>query len=259
MREGLQITDAAVNDEKFIHKYQSAVGSLQFLATYTRLDISFAAGFLARWNHAPTKQCWEAVKYTMRYLKGTLSYGVLFDGSQGFRLVGYSDSDWGADLQDRKSTTESLIKIAGGPVFWRSTKQTGVSLSSTEAEYIAASETAKNIITIRGILVELDVIPADFAFPLLIDNTGSIAVSGGEKITRNARHVDIRYHHIRDLIQNGTIEVLHVPSRDMAADGLTKALGAIKFKEFRSLIGLSKESLDIGKNDDGSSDDDFDD
>ena len=121
------------------------------------------------------------------------------------------------------------------------------------------SEMIKNIITICDILVELDVILADFAFPLLINNTGSIAVSGGEKITRNARHVDIHYHHIRDLIQNSTIEVLHIPSRDMAADGLTKALGAIKFKEFRSLIGLSKESLDIGKNDDGSSDDDFDD
>ena len=110
---------------------------------------------------------------------------------------------------------------------------------------------------IHGILVELDIIPADFAFPLLINNTGSIAVSEGEKITRNARHVDICYHHIRDLIQNGTIEVLHISSRDMAADGLTKALGAIKFKEFRSLIELSKESLDIGN--DGSSDDDFDD
>ena len=81
----------------------------------------------------------------MRYLKGTLSYGVLFDGSQGFRLVGYSDSDWGADLQDRKSMTGSLIKIAGGPVFWHSTKQTGVSLSSTETEYIAAFETAKTL------------------------------------------------------------------------------------------------------------------
>src|SRR6266480_7761449 len=174
MQEELQITNTAVNDDKFVNKYQSVVGSLQFLATYTRLDISFAVGFLARWNHAPTKQCWEAVKYTMRYLKGILSYGVLFDGSQGFRLVGYSDSDWGADLQDRKSTTGSLIKIAGGPIYWRSTKQTGVSLSTTEAEYIAASETACKIISVRGIFQELEIINPEFTFPLFVDNNGAI-------------------------------------------------------------------------------------
>ena len=96
----------------------------------------------------------------------------------------------------------------------------------------------------------------NFAFPLLIDNTGSIAVSGGEKITCNTRHVDICYHHVRNLIQNGMIEVLHIPSRDMAADELTKTLGAIKFKEFCSLIKLSKKSLDIDNND--SFDDNFD-
>ena len=78
-----------------------------------------------------------------------------------------------------------------------------------------------------------------FAFPLLIDNTGSIAVSSGEKITRNARHINIRYHHIRDLIQKGLIEVRHVSSNQMAADGFTKALPEPKFKEFRDLIGVS--------------------
>ena len=150
----------------------------------------------------------------------------------------------------------SLIKIAGRPVFWCSTKQTGISLSSTETEYIVTSEMIKNIITICDILVELDIILTDFAFPLLINNMKSIVVSGSEKIIWNARHVDIHYHHIRDLIQNSTIEVLHIPSRDMTADELTKALSAIKFKEFCSLIGLSKESLDIGNN--GSSDDNFD-
>ena len=78
-----------------------------------------------------------------------------------------------------------------------------------------------------------------FAFPLLIDNTGSIAVSSGEKVTRNARHIDIRYHHIRDLIQKGLIKVTHVSSNQMAADGFTKALPEPKFKEFRDLIGVS--------------------
>src|SRR6266496_2755940 len=111
--------------------------------------------------------------------------------------------------------TEFLIKIVDESVFWHSTKQTGISLSSTEAEYIVTFKTVKNIITIHDILVELDVISANFAFFLLIDNTGSIVISESKKITQNTRHVDIHYHHIRDLIQNSMIEILHILSRDM--------------------------------------------
>ena len=119
------------------------------------------------------------------------------------------------------------------------TKQGGVSLSTTEAEYIAASETAKNVIATRSILEEIAITDPDFAFPLLIDNTGSITVSGGEKVTRNTRHINIRYHHIRDLIAKGLIEVRHISSNQMAADSFTKALPESKFKEFRDLIGVS--------------------
>ena len=108
-----------------------------------------------------------------------------------------------------------------------------------ETEYIVASETAKNIIATCSILEEMTITDSSFAFLLLIDNMGSIALSGGEKVTRNARHIDIRYHHIRDLIQKGLIEVLHVSSNQMAADGFTKALPEPKFKEFRDLIGVS--------------------
>ena len=85
---------------------------------------------------------------------------------------------------------------------------------------------------------ELGIIDPKFAFPLLIDNNGAIAVSKGEKITRNARHIEIRYHHIRDLIKKAVIEISHIPSAQMAADGFTKALDAVKFSEFRDLIGI---------------------
>ena len=240
MVHGLQILDQPPEEyiEFTVDDYQSLIGSLQFLATYTRPDIAFATSFLARWNSKPTPQCWKAAKQILRYLRGTMDYGIIFDGSLGLQLVAYTDADWAGDKSDRKSTTGSLIKIAGGPVYWRSTKQTGVSLSTTEAEYIAASETSRKIISIRGILQELGMIDPDFTFPLLIDNNGAIAVSKGEKITRNARHIEIRYHHIRDLIEKGVIDVAHIPSAQMAADGFTKPLDAVKFGEFRDLIGI---------------------
>ena len=242
MTPGLVINDQPIGDggEFTPEDYISLVGSLQFLATYTQPDIAFATGFLARYNKAPTLQCWKAAKHVLRYLKGTIDHGILFDGKQGYSLVAYSDADWAGDTMDRKSTTGSLIKIAGGPIYWRSSKQGGVSLSTTEAEYIAASETAKNVIATRGILEEMAITDPDFAFPLLIDNTSAIAVSSGEKVTRNARHIEIRYHHIRDLIAKGLIKVLHIESNKMAADGFTKALPEPAFKEFRDLIGVSE-------------------
>ncbi len=227
------------------------------MITYTHSDMTFAAGFLTCWNHALTKQCWKTVRYSMQYLKDTLDYSILFDEFQKFCLVAYLNSDWSVNLQDRKSITESLIKIADDSIFWCLTKQTEVSLSSTETEYIVASKMTKNIITICSILMKLEIISVNFIFSLLIDNMSSIAVSGGKKIICNAWHVDIYYHHIRDLIQNSIIKILHISSRKMTADNLTKTLGVIKFKKFRSLTGLSKESLDI-EDKDSSSDNNFD-
>lgn len=108
-----------------------------------------------------------------------------------------------------------------------------------EAEYIAASDTARSLIPIRGILAELDVTDNDFAFPMLMDNNSAIAASGGEKVSRNARHIDIKYHHIRDLVGKGVIGISYVPSSEMAADGFTKALDRDKFVEFRNMIGMA--------------------
>src|SRR5204863_3400869 len=145
--------------------------------------------------------------------------------------------------------------LAGGPVFWKSTKQTGVSLSSTEAEYIAASETVKSVIVIQGILIKLGIIDEEFNFPLMIDNEEAIAIGDDEKVTRNACHIEICYHHIRNLVQKGTIELLQISSSQMAADDLTKSLKMIKFQQFRSLLGLhsknnSDETIDDETDDD---------
>ena len=167
-----------------------------------------------------------------------MDYGIVFDSSLDLQLMTYTDTDWAGDKSDHKSTTRSLIKIIRGLVYWHSIKQTGMFLFITETEYIAVSETSRKIISIRSILQELEMIDPDFTFPLLIDNNGAIAVSKDEKITRNTRHIEIRYHHIRDLIEKGVIDVAHIPSAQMAADGFTKPLDATKFGEFRDLIGI---------------------
>src|SRR6266513_2631517 len=113
-----------------------------------------------------------------------------------------------------------------------------MSLFITETEYIAISETSCKIISIRGILQELEMINLNFIFPLLIDNNSMIAVSKDKKITHNVCHIEICYHHIQDLIEKGIIDVAHILSAQMAADGFTKSLDAVKFGKFHDLIDI---------------------
>ena len=167
---------------------------------------------------------------------------MIFDELNEFQLSMYSNSNWADDLHNRKSTTGSCIMLAGSPVFWKSTKQTGMSLSSIEAEYIAASETVKSVIVIQEILIKLDIIDEEFNFPLMIDNEGTITIGNDKKITRNAHHIEICYHHIHNLVQKETIKLLQIPSSQMTADSLTKPLKMIKFWQFRSLLDLCSKN-----------------
>ena len=113
-----------------------------------------------------------------------------------------------------------------------------MSLFIIKIKYIAVSEISHKIISIHDILQELRMIDSDFIFSLLIDNNGVIAVSKDKKITHNAHHIEICYHHIQDLIEKAIIDVSHILSAQMAADGFTKPLNAIKFGKFHDLIGI---------------------
>src|SRR5947207_1251119 len=128
--------------------------------------------------------------------------------------------------------------LAGSSVFWKSIKQTDMSLSSIKTEYIAAFKTAKSIIVIQKILIKLDIIDEEFNFSLMIDNNETIAIGNSKKITRNAHHIEICYHHIHNLVQKETIKLLQISSSEMTADSLTKLLKTIKFQQFQSLLDL---------------------
>ena len=167
-----------------------------------------------------------------------MNYDIVFDNLLDLQLMIYTDADWADNKSDHKSTIKSLIKIVRESVYWCSIKQTDVSLFITKIEYIAVSETSHKIISICDILQELKMIDSDFIFLLLIDNNSMIAVSKDKKITCNTHHIEICYHHIQDLIEKDIIDVTHIPSAQMAADGFTKSLNAVKFSEFHDLIDI---------------------
>lgn len=211
--------------------YQESIGSLLFLATRIRPDIGTAVGILSRFCAAPTTKHLIAAKRVLRYLRGTSTYGLVFR-TTSVPVVGYSDADWAGDREDRKSTSGALVLIYGCPVYWRSMKQKGVALSTTEAEYLALGETCKIIVWIRALLTEFKVTLRD---PTHVYENNAGAIAWGEGVCR-AKHVSIRANFIKDHVVKGAISIQYCPTSSMVADILTKPLQRIKFDEHRNRI-----------------------
>jgi hypothetical protein len=235
------------NSEFTIKEYQRGVGCIQYLATKTRPELSRVASFLAQYNAAPTPKCWKAFKHALRYLRSSIDKGIEFyrkgDNEEHGAMpslspIGYSDSDWaGPHNEARKSTSGFIFSLSGGPISWKSTKQTCTALSTNEAEYVAASEAAREAAWIRNILTD-SAIGDQQPITIYMDNKGAIDLTKVEAVTKRSKHIDVRFHYTRELITHGSIRIEHVPTTAMAADGLTKPLNAIKFKAFRDLIGV---------------------
>jgi len=174
---GMKLVKATDDEECVDQKlYQSAVGSLLYLSVGTRPDITYAVSNVAKFSAKPTKQHWIAVKRIMRYLRGTIYYGLLYSRSGSEKCIGYSDSDWAGDLDDRKSTSGYLFQISGAAVSWRSKKQTCVALSTAEAEYMALAGAAQEAIWMRQLSSELKNGPTE-ATTIFEDNQSAICMA----------------------------------------------------------------------------------
>ena len=147
----------AKEDEECVdqQRYQSAVGSLLYLSSSTRPDITYAVSTVVKYCANPTKQHWIVVKRIFRYLKGTLNHGLLYSRNESNDCVGFSDSDWGGDLDDRKSTSGYMFQLGGTAISWRSKEQTRVTLSTAEAEYMALASAAQEAMWLRQLIIDL--------------------------------------------------------------------------------------------------------
>ena len=219
--------------------YQSAVGSLLYLSSWTRPDITYAVSNVSRFCKNPTKQHWTAVKRILRYLKGTPNHGLLYTKNDPKNCVGYSDADWAGDVNDRKSTSGYLFKMSGAPVSWKSKKQSCVALSTAEAEYMALSSAAQEATWIRQLTKDLQNGPTR---PTVIheDNQSAICMAKNPQFHGRTKHIEIKYHFIREKVHDGIIELKYCKTNDMIADILTKGLSFEKFARLRDLAGVKK-------------------
>ncbi|CAO2199473.1 unnamed protein product [Urochloa humidicola] len=233
--------------------YRSIVGGLRWL-THTRPDIAFAVGYVSRFMEDPREDHWTAVKRLLRYVQGTMELGIVFpkrgglqltafseappkakDGEPG--LTAFSDADMAGDVDGRRSTSGVLVFLGGAPIAWQSLKQKTVALSTCEAEYVAAATAACQVVWLRRLLGELTGVevrpPA-----LKVDNQPAIALAKNPVLHDRSKHIDVKFHFLRDCVDGGQLVIEFVETGRQLADILTKSLGRLRFMELRGLIGM---------------------
>ncbi|GKA49539.1 retrovirus-related pol polyprotein from transposon TNT 1-94 [Tanacetum coccineum] len=216
--------------------YRSLVGALQYL-TITRPDLSYAVNQASQFLHAPTDAHFQSVKRILRYVKGTITYGLIFRRPHSNSILGYSDADWARCIETRRSTYGYSIFLGGNLVSWSAKKQPTVSRSSCESEYRAMANTAAEIIWITHLLRELHALPPDRP-TLLCDNKSALFMSQNPVSHKRAKHIDLDYHFVRELVASGKLYTKFIPTKLQVADIFTKSLSRPQFEYFRSLLRL---------------------
>jgi hypothetical protein len=215
--------------------YQQMVGSLMYLASRTRPDITYAVVVLSRVCSHPTAEHMVMAKRVLRYLQGTKDWGLSYGGGGGCELVGYADADLGGGPESR-STSGFVFLLNGAPVSWGSKLQAPVALSTGESEYYAVGAGFQNGVHLRAVLEAIGC--PQQATVVHEDNQACIAMSNNPIVSKRTKHIAIKYHFVRQKVREGEFELRHCPGPEMLADALTKALPADTHKRLcRGMMG----------------------
>lgn len=168
--------------------------------------------------------------------------GIQYTRVSEFGLVDFVDSDWGACIDDRRSTSGWIFNLGSGSIAWASKKQDSTALSSTEVEYMAASAASCQAIWLRRLLFELGVAQQGPTI-LYCDNRSTISITKNPAMHGRTKHIDLRYHHIRELVADGQIQLNFCGTDEQVADVLTKSLPVYKFERFREKIGVLNKGV----------------
>ena len=217
--------------------YRQAVGVLMYLMLGTRPDLAYSVGFLSRSLENSSLEDVAHVKRVFRYIAGTLTIGITYSRNvkRGF-LETFSDADFGGYTKTGRSTSGVVVKYAGGVVPWLSQRQPTVATSTTEAEIIAASEAAKEIIWLSRLfknIVTLKQVPI-----IEVDNSAAVRLSQNPEFHRRTKHITIKHFFIRERVTEGKLSVQQISTENQLADITTKPLGATRLHILRNKLGL---------------------
>ncbi|KAK1605662.1 hypothetical protein QYE76_029335 [Lolium multiflorum] len=222
--------------------YASAVGSIMYAMLCTRPDIAHAVSLTSRYQSDPGMEHWTAVKNILKYLKRTKDMFLCYGGDQELVVTSYTDASWNTDPDDSKSQSGYVFILNGAAVSWASSKQCTVAKSSTESEYIA--EASSEAVWMKRFIVELGVVPSALD-PLVIycDNMGAIANAQEPRSHKRLKHIKLRYHSIREYIEDGEVKICKVHTDLNIADPLTKALPRAKHDQHQNAMGVRLDSF----------------
>ncbi|SYW77682.1 uncharacterized protein UHO2_02490 [Ustilago hordei] len=231
--EGTLVASAAQQKE-----YPVIVGKLLWVANSTRPDLSLTVGVLARHMREPSQEHYQAAQRVLRYLESTRQVGLVYRASESQEpLVAHSDANWASDATiQRRSTSGSVALVYGNPVAWKSATQKCVSLSAVEAEFIAATEATREVLFLKQLLRSIGI--ATGTPTVYSDNTGCIQVSKDPAQHWKLKHIDTKYHFVRNNIQEGRVQIKYVDTTRNLADVLTKPIGRQAMQQARSGLHL---------------------
>ena len=216
--------------------YASACGSLMYAMVATRPDIAYAVGVVSRYMSNPGKKHWDAVKSILRYLSGTADRQLCY-GRGELSIQGYVDSDYAGCVDTRRSTTGWIYTFAGAAISWRSKLQDCTSVSTTEAEYVAASEACKEAIWLARLVGDLGI---KVQLPLLhCDSQSAIALAKNPVFHARTKHIDVRHHFVRECLAEKRIDLEKIHTTANTADALTKSLSSERFQCCRQSMGIT--------------------
>ncbi|CAM8938448.1 unnamed protein product [Rhodiola kirilowii] len=209
--------------------YANAIGSVMYAMISSRPDLSYAISLLSRFMSNPGHEHWLALKHVFAYIRSTLDVGLCYKRRQDdLKLIGYVDADFGGDRDTRKSTTALYFTLGACCISWKSQLQSIVTISSTESEYIALCDAVKEAMWLQGMLSEAKLFSGTAV--IKCDSQSAICLSKNPVYHERSKHIDIKYHFVRDKIENGDVIVDKVGTEDNPADMGTKTVTNTKFK-----------------------------
>ncbi|KAM6582045.1 hypothetical protein CsatB_009047 [Cannabis sativa] len=220
--------------------YRSVVGALQY-ATITRPDIAFSVNKVSQFMQNPLESHWIAVKRILRYLAGTLDYGLHLQRSTNYDITAFCDADWASDPDDRRSTTGYCVLFGNNLVAWKSKKQQTISRSSTEAEFRSLAAVVTEITWLQSLLTELRI---SLSTPPTVwcDNLSTVMLAANPILHARTKHIEIDLYFVRDKVMQQQLQVNHVPAQDQLADSLTKAISSNRFPFLRDKLSVVSQS-----------------
>lgn len=225
--------DASLNTKL---PYKELLGSLMYIMMGTRPDICFSVGYFGKFQNCPTDEHFKHLLRVLKYLKATVNYKLHFYYSDS-NIIGYADSDFANDSADRKSVSGYCFKLFDNLISWTSKKQSIVTLSSTESEFVAICAASCELMYLKNLLIDLD-IKIELPISLFEDNQSTIKLLHNFENNRRCKHIDVKLHFVVDLINQNLIKIKYVSTSEQLADVFTKALGNEKFCVFLKMLNV---------------------